>query len=136
MKIFLDDARNPPDETWDVARTVRQAFDLMAQEHADGRPLEALSLDYDLGLTCPLKHEYAEVYACEHTNGLELVGLMQVYGIKARRVLVHSQNPKGRRALLSSIPLITVDPVAGSIPAAGDIVVPAPRVLIVRNEDR
>lgn len=136
MKVFLDDVRDPPDASWTRANTVAEAFDLIASEHASGRPIEALSLDFDLGMTCPQPHDTPwQPFACEHTNGLELVVLMQMYGFKAHAVMVHTQNPSGRRLLLASIPLISVDPVGGSIPEAGRIIVPAPKVLLVRNED-
>lgn len=44
MKIFLDDIRKPPDETWTVARTAGQAINMLARNI-----VTEISLDHDLG---------------------------------------------------------------------------------------
>jgi hypothetical protein len=45
MKLFLDDIRDPPDETWIVVRSFREAHDWVKQH---GFPT-LVSLDHDLG---------------------------------------------------------------------------------------
>ena len=45
MKLYLDDLRDPPDQTWTVARSYEEAVALVA-EH--GFP-EHVSFDHDLG---------------------------------------------------------------------------------------
>jgi len=44
MKLFVDDLRDPPDDTWTVARTAEAAIALLSS-----REVEELSLDHDLG---------------------------------------------------------------------------------------
>lgn len=45
MKLFLDDLRNPPDDTWWVARSSKAGIDFLL---AYGMPDE-ISFDHDLG---------------------------------------------------------------------------------------
>lgn len=119
MKIYLDDVRHPPDETWTLARTVNAAIELIKSQ--SGR-VAHISFDYDMGMTCTLPHDVGwQPFACDHTNGHQLIVWMQVYGAKTDRVTVHTANPEGRKRLLASAPLIAIDPVAACIPAAGDI---------------
>ena len=50
MKIFLDDVRDAPDETWTVARNYRDAEALVCHlglDQEDG--ITEISLDHDLG---------------------------------------------------------------------------------------
>jgi hypothetical protein len=46
MKIFLDDIRDPPDDTW---VTYRRAEDLIADIFVNWEKIEAISFDNDLG---------------------------------------------------------------------------------------
>lgn len=43
LKIFVDDLRNPPDDTWIVARTVTEAIRILAT-----MPVGEISLDHDI----------------------------------------------------------------------------------------
>lgn len=45
MKVYLDDIRNPPDDTWIIARNYNQAINLLKT----GKVTE-ISFDHDLGL--------------------------------------------------------------------------------------
>src|SRR4051812_24062717 len=45
MKLFLDDIRDPPNDTWTVARSYREAVELVQHQ---GFP-ETVSFDHDLG---------------------------------------------------------------------------------------
>jgi hypothetical protein len=54
MKVFLDDTRLPPDDSWTVVRTVQEALGLLAA----GRVGE-ISLDDDLGENQPEGYEVA-----------------------------------------------------------------------------
>ncbi len=44
MKLFVDDVRDAPDESWTVARTAEEAIWMLARGG-----VEVLSLDHDLG---------------------------------------------------------------------------------------
>lgn len=45
MKLFVDDLRDPPDDTWTVARTSTEALVILQS----GAQVDELSLDHDLG---------------------------------------------------------------------------------------
>lgn len=45
-KLFVDDKRNPPDDSWDLARTFGEAIHKLQTKQYDH-----LSLDHDIGLT-------------------------------------------------------------------------------------
>jgi hypothetical protein len=57
MKLFLDDNRDPPDDTWLVVRTADEAITAikgtMCSMHGrhcpDAEPFEAMMFDHDLG---------------------------------------------------------------------------------------
>jgi len=44
MKLFLDDIRNPPDNSWVIARTAKVAIEFLATGS-----VEKISFDHDLG---------------------------------------------------------------------------------------
>mgnify|MGYP000555942061 CR=1 FL=1 len=46
MKLYIDDLRNPPDNTWTVARTSAAAIKTLAEQP---RLPETISFDHDLG---------------------------------------------------------------------------------------
>ena len=88
-KLFLDDLRAPPDQTWVVVRTVRAAIEYV---ETYGLPLE-MSLDHDLGGTedAPVLLHYLVDQWLDYDK---FEGLTQV------KVQVHSANPVGARNLL------------------------------------
>lgn len=87
-KLFLDDLRAPPDQTWVVVRTVRAAIEYV---ETYGLPLE-MSLDHDLGdgeRDAPAFLHWLTDYDMDHGYlGLENIGFN-----------VHSANPAGRQNL-------------------------------------
>lgn len=82
MKLWLDDVRLPPDETWTWAATADQAIALMRY----GRePLEAVSLDFDLG-PGPTGEKVADYIA----------RMVRRKGdVAPKDVQIHSMNPVG-----------------------------------------
>jgi hypothetical protein len=130
MKLFLDDMRYPPDGSWTLARTVAEAVAIIS---ASEIPLEAVSFDYDMGQTCRELHESAwQPIACEHTDGRDLALWMHTHGVRAHQVLIHTQNPAGRRALWAMVPLLLVDPLTAVAPR--ETVDPTRPPLFVRME--
>jgi hypothetical protein len=96
VKLFLDDYRDAPDDTWTVVRTVDEAKILLASGQVD----EA-SLDHDMGLTCP-EHGLNGTSAalcgssCEWPTGYDLVWWMAQTGHWPKQPpIVHSANPCG-----------------------------------------
>src|SRR5690348_2081796 len=49
MKIWVDDIRTPPDNTWIWAKTSHEAIVLLTLSHVNDLDIEAMSLDHDLG---------------------------------------------------------------------------------------
>lgn len=87
MKIWVDDLRPPPDNTWNWAKTSQEALDLLEFLTTEGAcwiPFQEMSLDHDLGgddTTRPIV-----LWMCEN-------------GIWPEEVYVHSMNSVGREWL-------------------------------------
>lgn len=77
MKIWLDDVREPPDNSWTWARSSAAAIALLTYP---GEPIESISLDHDLGTW---------------DTGMPVARF--IAGMQMRpKVLIHSMNPVGR----------------------------------------
>ena len=94
MKLYLDDLRNPPDDSWTVVRTVEEAKDYLQQG-----VVEVLSLDHDLGT-------YGD--SNEDRTGYEVVKWLEEE-VNHRRLIppaefkIHSANPVGRANMEAAI---------------------------------
>jgi hypothetical protein len=92
MKIYLDDIRNAPDDTWTVCRTAEEASDLLKLM---GEAVEEMSFDHDLGY--------------ERTTGYDLACWMERDASEGRwdrvppKLQVHSANPVGRKNIQAAI---------------------------------
>jgi len=84
-KLFLDDIRLPPDDTWDV---VRSYDEFVAYIEANGMP-DVISFDHDLGFTF-----WDEV--CFEKSGYDCAKWLVKKGLRLRQWFVHSMNPVGR----------------------------------------
>lgn len=87
MKLWLDDIRDPPDESWEWAQSFSQMIWLLKKF---GRP-EIMSFDHDLGIdqatgTNRSGHDIIKWIAERDQNGGEWYPL---------EVRVHSANPVG-----------------------------------------
>ena len=98
-KLFLDDMRKPPDNTWDVVRSYDQ---FVAYIEANGVP-EVISFDHDLAdqhyapevlqaINESGKIEY-EKYA--EKTGYDCAKWLVENGYEVKRWMVHSMNPVG-----------------------------------------
>lgn len=91
MKLWLDDVRKPPDETWKWVHSVWGAISLIESEERAGRSIELASLDHDLG-----------DYACNGGDGIKL--LIWLVGREYFfPVVVHSMNSVGRENMVRLI---------------------------------
>ena len=82
VKLWLDDIRTPPDETWTWVKTVADAKALMKKEQ-----VSIASLDHDLGI--PNEDELKE-------TGYWFVLWMAEYNIwPSEKVMIHSGNVVG-----------------------------------------
>jgi hypothetical protein len=92
-KLYLDDLRPPPDETWVVARSVPAAWHYICTY---GLPRE-MSLDHDLGtdVDAPvLLHSLIEAYL-DHVESNP--SDQHFAGVRNIKFKVHSANPTGSR---------------------------------------
>lgn len=95
MKLYLDDIRNPPDDTWSVIRDPLTFVSLLEENWNN---IERISLDHDLGF-----HD---------DNGMELtgswvVGEMEVLAMANQSLPficdIHSANPVGAQNMALGI---------------------------------
>lgn len=88
MKIFLDDIRDPYDDTWSLARS----YDEFIVMVLSGESITHLSLDHDLGMIgrieAPSGMDAAKFFVNESLDDDSLVKNLQ-------SVHVHSANPAG-----------------------------------------
>ena len=95
MKLFVDDIRNAPDETWLTARTIRAAINAL-----DTFEFDLVSLDHDIS------HQIAmgtasRPYPCEET----FAPVASYIGATSRarkikpEIIIHTANPVGANIL-------------------------------------
>lgn len=89
MKIYLDDIRDPYDDTWTLARSYDEFVILVLS----GKNITHLSLDHDLGMiddtTVAQSGMDAAKFFVEYSMDNPKVGSM------LEKVIVHSSNPPG-----------------------------------------
>jgi hypothetical protein len=95
VKLWVDDIRRPPDDSWTWARTNEQAIDALRT----GEVTEA-SLDHDMGLheadpDAPGAETWIAADRAQHANGLDLVGWMCQNGVLPEAITIHTWNPEG-----------------------------------------
>jgi len=98
MKLWVDDIRNAPDDTWTVARTVLSAIRAISKfDFAE------ISLDHDIS------HQVAvgalsRPYPCEETFESVAHYIVAVYGYapgaKRPKIIVHSSNVVGSEKIM------------------------------------
>lgn len=87
MKIWLDDVRPPPDDTWTWAKDSESAISLLRYSI---EPITEVSLDYDLGL-----YDTGEPVA---------VYLATLAYLRPQIIVhIHSMNPVGRKRLEAAL---------------------------------
>lgn len=95
MKLFLDDIRMPPDDTWVCARDIGVAKTLL-----EAGDVAFASLDHDLGAcdACQQPDWHGVMPHCSHVGtGYDLCLWMAEHNIwPMQKPVVHSMNPVGR----------------------------------------
>lgn len=87
LRLWIDDLREPPDETWDVVTTSEAAIALLTQFQREGMlwcPREVVSFDHDLG--------------GDDTSRKVVIWMIE-NNFRFERYAVHSANPVGREWL-------------------------------------
>lgn len=122
MKLWLDDVRQPPDETWEWARTNEAAMAFLRT----GTVTEC-SLDHDLGLNelgieetddwdkiIEITYAIANATEISESTGLDLVEWMVDTGRVPDKVTIHSWNPDGAMRMAQRLAYhgydVTIDP--------------------------
>lgn len=93
MKLWHDDIRRPPDETWEWARTNGEALQILRDNR--GEIVEA-SLDHDLGMHDADPDAPHAIYlkGFSEDDGRVLVKAMVEEDLVPALVTIHSWNPK------------------------------------------
>lgn len=122
MKLFLDDIRMPEKvigvgyTQWTIARTVAEAKRLIEAARANHEPIEAMTLDHDLGACerCILDDRAIPNEAwkmvmpyCSHVGtGMDFVQWLIDTGVLNdchTKPVVHSMNPIGKALMMAAI---------------------------------
>jgi len=94
MKIFLDDIRNPPNDSWVIIRSAEELINFYHKNHKD---IKVLSLDHDLG--DGIKTGYDFLLWLEEKTFHGEINLPDC-------IMVHSANPVGRKNMIQKIRII------------------------------
>ena len=92
-KLWHDDIRRPPDETWNWARTNQAAYELLLRQ-----PYAECSLDHDLGLSeydPDLPDADMQRGWDKENDGCDLVIWMIEKRLGPPKITIHSWNPIG-----------------------------------------
>jgi hypothetical protein len=92
VKLWIDDLRDPPDESWTWVKDSASAMGVVALAHSNGLPLEEISFDHDLGAD-----DTAMPVARMVEEGAYRKELPPI------RWHIHSANPVGRLNLRSTL---------------------------------
>lgn len=95
MKIWLDDIRDAPDETWTVAHTPQEVVRELIYAATFDTPIEVLSCDHDLG------DDYFTGYYL--LTALEEMAAAGEWGMIPESFQIHSANPVGRKNMQAAI---------------------------------
>jgi hypothetical protein len=98
MKLWHDDVRRPPDDSWTWARDNRTAVWWLLDRRLNGYHVEEASLDHDLGAETTDGAEIQSYLARGQSpdgDGVDLVKAMIALRIVPPKVTIHSWNPDG-----------------------------------------
>jgi hypothetical protein len=98
-KLWHDDIRRPPDESWQWARTNEKAIEIL--RHGD---VTEVSLDHDLGLEDAdpdAEGAYRRVGSSPDGTGADLARWMCEHGLVPATVAVHSWSRAGAEAIVA-----------------------------------
>lgn len=92
-RIFLDDVRMPPDESWTLLRTSQETLAALAAIERSGAPFSALSLDHDLGPASQSDGASVAEWMAADPAARAWPGLLRI----------HTTNPVGRERILAAL---------------------------------
>lgn len=97
MKLWVDDIRNAPDDTWTVARTVTSAIAIIAQW---GNDMKEISLDHDISHQVSIGTSLERPFPCEET--FQAVAWFIAFRYSSPfvpKITIHTSNPVGAATL-------------------------------------
>lgn len=98
MKLYVDDVRNAPDDSWVVARTVTQAIRTINQFRHE---LTHISLDHDIGHMVQVDGT-SRPFPCGETFEPVAYYIGEVFaGKPTPTVTIHSSNPVGAENMMN-----------------------------------
>lgn len=99
MKLWVDDIRNAPDESWTVARTVTSAIKFINQF---GEQISVISLDHDISYQVEVLGTSRPYPSPETFEAVAWYILAYYWEAKrvAPELITHSANPVGRKKIL------------------------------------
>lgn len=125
MKLWVDDIRNAPDESWTVARTVDSAINALSRFQPD-----EISLDHDISHQVGMG-ELSRPYPCSETFRAVAHYLAVIYAVRRHieqvapsgqpwhpKVSIHSSNPVGGREMATILTEGGLSPVLRPMGAA------------------
>lgn len=115
MKLWVDDVRDAPDESWTVVRKVQPAISLLAKF-----PMDEISLDHDIEnrpddeTFLPIAYYIGEKYYTSRKMetqfaGSEFVGLMEGRLSTYPKITIHSINPVGAKNMFDILKSYGID---------------------------
>jgi len=91
MKVFLDDIRDPPDDSWILLRTGESTMAFLCTQEGN---IDTLSLDHDLGEGKKTGYEVLKWIEAQ----------VFLHGYKPpKEIIVHSANPVGIKNMKAAI---------------------------------
>jgi len=102
MKLFIDDIRNAPDDSWVVARTVTSAIRAISQF---GNEIETISLDHDISHQVAIG-KLSRPYPCDECFCAVAYFIKEFYGralleglLSQPKIVIHTSNPAGGKEM-------------------------------------
>jgi len=105
MKIWHDDIRRPPDDSWYWCRTNEEVILLMTRSNFPWYTITEISMDHDLGLHNEDPDELEAVFrrGFGEKTGLDLVKWLIENDRVPNKVTIHSWNPDGARYMAAML---------------------------------
>lgn len=103
MKLYVDDIRNAPDESWTVARTVISAIRCIA---FFGNDITEISLDHDISHQVSIGSKLERPFPCEETFqsvAYFIAAYYKDYDLPYPSITLHSSNPLGIEAMETAL---------------------------------
>lgn len=108
MRLWIDDIRTPPDESWNICRTVLSAIRAIDMF---GEGIDEIALDHDISHQV-IVGKMSRPYPCEET--FEAVARHIAERIRRTgwkpKISIHTSNPAGAAAMKSILKEVGIEP--------------------------